>query len=85
MLEFLRHEKRSASPNFEVLSTPLEDLLEMSPKDTYVYLFETLDIHPFLRIASKLVDADYSGAQRFYERSGYQFSNMKCKLLNLPT
>jgi hypothetical protein len=37
----------------------------MSPKDTYGYLFETLDIHPFLRIASKLVDADYSGAHDF--------------------
>jgi transposase len=31
----------------------LEDLLEMSAKDTYGYLFETLDIHPFLRVISK--------------------------------
>jgi transposase len=31
----------------------LEDLLEMSPKDTYGYLFETLDINPFLRVVSK--------------------------------
>jgi len=31
----------------------LEDLLEMSPKDTYGYLFETLDITPFLRVVSK--------------------------------
>jgi transposase len=33
----------------------LEDLLEMSPKDTYGYLFETLDITPFLRVVSKKV------------------------------
>jgi transposase len=31
----------------------LENLLEMSPKDTYGYLFETLDINPFLRVISK--------------------------------
>jgi hypothetical protein len=31
----------------------LENLLEMSPKDTYGYLFKTLDIHPFLRVVSK--------------------------------
>ena len=31
----------------------LSDLLEMSPKDTYRYLFETLDITPFLRVVSK--------------------------------
>lgn len=31
----------------------LSDLLEMSPKDTYGYLFETLDITPFLRVVSK--------------------------------
>jgi transposase len=31
----------------------LQDLLEMSPKDTYGYLFETLDINPFLRVVSK--------------------------------
>ena len=31
----------------------LEELLEMSPKDTYSLLFETLDITPFLRVVSK--------------------------------
>jgi len=31
----------------------LENLLEMSPKYTYGYLFETLDINPFLRVVSK--------------------------------
>jgi transposase len=31
----------------------LVDLLEMSPKDTYAYLFETLDMNPFLRVVSK--------------------------------
>lgn len=31
----------------------LSDLLEMSPTDTYGYLFETLDITPFLRVVSK--------------------------------
>ncbi|AJS59931.1 transposase [Paenibacillus sp. IHBB 10380] len=31
----------------------LEHLLEMSPKDTYGHLFETLDINPFLRAVSK--------------------------------
>jgi transposase len=31
----------------------LQDLFEMSPKDTYGYLFETLDITPFLRVVSK--------------------------------
>jgi transposase len=31
----------------------LQGLLEMSPKDTYGYLFETLDINPFLRFVSK--------------------------------
>jgi transposase len=31
----------------------LQDLLEMSPKDTYGYLFETLDVNPFLRVLSK--------------------------------
>ncbi|MGF7050159.1 transposase [Paenibacillus sp. DS2015] len=31
----------------------LQDLLEMSPKDTYGYHFETLDINPFLRVVSK--------------------------------
>lgn len=31
----------------------LENLLEMSTKDTYGYLFETLDINPFLRVVSK--------------------------------
>ncbi|QGQ93745.1 transposase [Paenibacillus psychroresistens] len=31
----------------------LQDLLEMSPKDTFAYLFETLDINPFLRVVSK--------------------------------
>lgn len=31
----------------------LEELLEMSPKDTYALFFETLDITPFLRVVSK--------------------------------
>jgi transposase len=31
----------------------LENLLEMSPRDTYGYLFKTLDINPFLRVVSK--------------------------------
>ena len=31
----------------------LSDLLEMSPKNTYGYLFETLDITQFLRVVSK--------------------------------
>lgn len=31
----------------------LEDLLEMLPRDTYGYLFETLDVDPFLRVVSK--------------------------------
>ncbi|BCJ87098.1 hypothetical protein skT53_20830 [Effusibacillus dendaii] len=31
----------------------LEELLEMSPKETYSLLFETLDIIPFLRVVSK--------------------------------
>lgn len=31
----------------------LQDLLKMLPKDTYGYLFETLDINLFLRIVSK--------------------------------
>lgn len=31
----------------------LEELFEMSPKDTYSLVFETLDITPFLRVVSK--------------------------------
>lgn len=37
----------------------LSDLLEIPPKDAYGYLFETLDINPFLRGVSKKV---YLGA-----------------------
>jgi transposase len=33
----------------------LSDLLEMSPEDTYGYLFEILDINLFLRVVSKKV------------------------------
>jgi transposase len=31
----------------------LHELLEMSPKDTYSLVFETLDILPFLKVVSK--------------------------------
>jgi hypothetical protein len=42
----IKHQWNKTSPNFEVLSTALEDLLEMSPKDTYGYfrisLYDTM-------------------------------------------
>lgn len=31
----------------------LEEILEMSPRDTYALVFETLDITPFLKVVSK--------------------------------
>jgi transposase len=31
----------------------LEDLLNLSPRDTYGFFFETLDIRPFLKVVSK--------------------------------
>jgi transposase len=49
-------DEKGASPNVQYStrkSVFLADLLKMSPKDTYGYLFETLDINPFLRVVSK--------------------------------
>ncbi|GGA07631.1 hypothetical protein GCM10008018_61770 [Paenibacillus marchantiophytorum] len=57
MHAFLRRKKGSTSPNLEVFSATttlsLQELLEMSPRDMYTPVFETLDIMPFLKVVYK--------------------------------
>jgi hypothetical protein len=56
LVPLLHTERRLELPMYSIQQESLfslQDLLELSPKDTYGYLFETVDINPFLRVVSK--------------------------------